>query len=140
MSNKLVDVYDFKQEKEVRELNAWYDRERKQKPLEQAARRRVYVNMLYRKFIEDFDIGREKPDNLYKTEKDKLKQEISRRYSRISAEGKEPADGTLIQNEVLSEYKERDQDRFRDINLMMNKRCLKCGFFLRYCAMLRKAA
>lgn len=48
--------------------------------------------MLYRKFIEDFDIGREKPDNLYKTEKDKLKQEISRRYSRISAEGKEPAD------------------------------------------------
>lgn len=131
LSNKLVDVYDFKQEKEVRELNAWYDRERKQKPLEQAARRRVYVNMLYRKFIEDFDIGREKPDNLYKTEKDKLKQEISRRYSRISAEGKEPADGTLIQNEVLSEYKERDQDRFRDINRMMNKRCLKCGFFFK---------
>ena len=89
------------------------------------------MNMLYRKFIEDFDIGREKPDNLYKTEKDKLKQEISRRYSRISAEGKEPADGTLIQNEVLSEYKERDQDRFRDINLMMNKRCLKCGFFFK---------
>lgn len=130
LGNKLVDAYDFKQEKELKNLNEWFDKDKKQQPIEQAAHRHVYLNMLYRRFIEDADIGSEKYDTLYREEKNKLKEAIAKRYSQAKQQGEEP-EGEAIQTAVLQEYKEYDQDRFHDVNAMLNRRCTKCNFFFK---------
>lgn len=130
LANKLVDAYDFKQEKEIRDLNAWYAKEPKQKPLEQTAKRAVYISMLYRKFIEDADIGRENFDTLYKEEKTKIKSAVVQRYDSLKKREEEVSNES-VQTAVLSEFKERDQDKFHDINAMLNRRCTKCSFFFK---------
>ncbi len=131
LGNKLVDVYDFKQQKELDALNGWLVKDAKQMPIEQAAQRAVYVNMLYRKFIEDVDIGDEKYDTLYREEKNKIKTAIASRYTQQKQNGIEEPDSDGIQAAVLQEWKEHDQERFHDVNLMMNNRCTKCNFFFK---------
>ena len=119
----LVDVYDEKQNQEIKKLNEWMRTNEKKQPLSRLAQTIVYIDMLYQKLIDETDIGKDNFNKLYAEEKNKLMQEQLSRYS--AGEGS----NSEIQQKIEEEYMLKIEEKLDPINTMMDRRCRDSGFY-----------
>ncbi len=120
----LVDEYDKKQEKEINNLLDWTDKNSKQRSLEQAAMQSVLSKMLYQKLVADEDIGKENLGKKYNAEKDRLQQEIAKKY-------KELGDNKQAQEEVIKANHQKNRERYDIVSRKLDKKCQETGFYIR---------
>lgn len=127
LGNHLVDIYDMKQAKEIQRLNEWVWKAPKKQPLSQTAQTLVYVDMLYRKLIEDRDIGKEDFNKLYMAKKAELMTEAASLY------GQEKDGRTFgrqeAQNMVVERRLAEASEFFEPVNLMLDKKCRDTLFY-----------
>lgn len=127
-ANRLVDVYDKKQECEIKGLHEWMGTHAKKQPLEKAALTNTYLKMLHRKLLNDVDIGGEKYNNLYFEEKKRLQQKVLDAYAHASPEEKS-LHRKEIQNQILLESQKDQQQEFNLIISQLQKKCKGISFY-----------
>lgn len=120
----LVDEYDKKQEKEINNLLDWTDKNNKQRSLEQAAMQSVLSKMLYQKLVADEDIGKENLGKNYNAEKNRIQQEIAKKY-------KEMGDNKIAQEEVIKLNHQKNRERYDIVSRKLDKKCRETEFYIR---------
>lgn len=127
LGNHLVDIYDAKQAKEIKNLHEWLWKTPKKQPLSQAAQTLVYVDMLYQKLIEDKDIGKEDFNRLYMAKKAVLMTEAASLYGQ-EKDGK-PLGRQEAQKLAAERHLAAASEFFEPVNLMLDKRCRDTQFY-----------
>ena len=71
-----------------------------------------------------FDIGKENLGKKYNAEKDRLQQEIAKKY-------KELGDNKQAQEEVIKANHQKNRERYDIVSRKLDKKCQETGFYIR---------